>query len=87
MILEKQSDKDMGLVYCLSTRSANQPLKYIYYEPNFGCGSNQNVQNRDTEGQKMDINPSLYEILGVQQDADLDAIKRAYRKLVRTSPR
>ena len=30
----------------------------------------------------MDINQSLYEILGVQQDADLDAIKRAYRKLV-----
>lgn len=30
----------------------------------------------------MEINQSLYEILGVQQDADLDTIKRAYRKLV-----
>lgn len=30
----------------------------------------------------MEINQSLYEILGVEQDADLDAIKRAYRKLV-----
>ena len=30
----------------------------------------------------MEINQSLYEILGVQQEADLDTIKRAYRKLV-----
>lgn len=30
----------------------------------------------------MEINQSLYEILGVEQGADLDTIKRAYRKLV-----
>ena len=30
----------------------------------------------------MEINQSLYEILGVDQNADLDTIKRAYRKLV-----
>ena len=30
----------------------------------------------------MEINQSLYEILGVEQNADLDTIKRAYRKLV-----
>ena len=30
----------------------------------------------------MEINQTLYEILGIEQDADLDTIKRAYRKMV-----